>query len=1081
MIRALAAVLAVSLPLATVLIGAPPAAAATEQPRIVINELTNGGPGASTDAFFELRNLGNETVDLSGWNVYRCSEFGLRRNDGQPEVFLDGVTLAPGAIFTVARIGADLGAGVVADDYISAGFYAQGFGLYLETADGERADAVGVFPNSPWPMHSECTVGENLPNSLNFVRGESWQRISDTGDAGNDFVTAKATPSEQNALRDTGRPTDEGVLVSELAPAGPASDADDFVELRNYGSDPIDLGGWELYRCTATGRVTAESRQLVLPATVLRPGEEFVIGGPDFSGEADATVTTSLADETYGVALQTDDGALADEVGVSSFEDTACQPGDDKLPSTLDFGRGESWQRVGTSGDLLDDFLIAPRTPGERNATEADSLEAQELAYDEPGVVISEIATDPAPAGLPDGWQQRNFIELANYGDEPVEIGGWSVYRCEATGIRSREPQVTIADGARLAPGETFLAAREGTPLAEEADATYDTALNFLGAGVWVQDARGERVDSVGAYQANEMDVSNDVASPCTKGLSLTTYEPDRLLGETFQRARFTGSDYDDFVVAEATPGDGELLEWRDRTVPSAESLESVVLPAVARGTADSRAPRGAPAPVLASYEGVTEQAPPVERVPDGETDAQGGIADDGYGYPYQRFELDGSALAGEASLTWRGETQPRAELQAYLWRDGAWRLTATGTASVSGSVSIRFEPGDATDLLVQAGPRTESTFAGEPDGEFEDPGDYDLAITHLTDTQYLSETYPEVYAEEVAWIIANEEARKIAFATHTGDLVQNWVDPDQNDVRAIREFERASAIQGLLDDAGVPNSVLPGNHDNKRGQTDELFNEYFGPERYEETPWYGGSIAPDDNSANFSTFERAGARFLMLSLPYAYGDRELDWAEQVVADHPDHNVVVSTHEHLSPKTRFESSKRSSTSRWVSAADQLWERVIAPNRNVVLVLSGHFHGVGQIVTENAGGLEGHTVVELLADYQEFRTHTGERATGFERLLQLDLSSGQVAVDTFSQHLGSTAAHEYDYEQFIPDNGDPSLASNARPWRILEHGLQGRYTAIDDEFVAQVVFQHDKSVETESLTMTTDEMVAASGR
>ena len=81
---------------------------------------------------------------------------------------------------------------------------------------------------------------------------------------------------------------------------------------------------------------------------------------------------------------------------------------------------------------------------------------------------------------------------------------------------------------------------------------------------------------------------------------------------------------------------------------------------------------------------------------------------------------------------------------------------------------------------------------------------------------------------------------------------------------------------------------------------------------------------------------------------------------------------------------------------------------------MVLVLSGHFHGLGQLTTENAGGIEGHTVVELLADYQEFRTHTGERATGFQRLLQLDLASGGVAVDTFSVRLdAATSANASD--------------------------------------------------------------------
>jgi hypothetical protein len=367
--------------------------------------------------------------------------------------------------------------------------------------------------------------------------------------------------------------------------------------------------------------------------------------------------------------------------------------------------------------------------------------------------------------------------------------------------------------------------------------------------------------------------------------------------------------------------------------------------------------------------------------------------------------------------------------------------------------------------VLVQSLP-TASSLDDDPD--LASPDDYDLAVSHLTDTQYYSEAYPEVYAAEVAWIAANARDRRIAFAAHTGDLVQNWVDPDQAEDRARREFEIASTMQSVLDDAGVPNAVLPGNHDSKRGVTYDLFNEYFGPDRYADEAWWGGSIGDDDNRAGYALFSAAGADVLMLTLPYGYGEEEVAWAEAVVQQHPDRNVVVSTHEHVTPKTGSAEAARSTTSRWLSRADLLWERVVAPHRNVVMVLSGHFHGVGAIVTENAGGIEGHTVVEAVADYQEFRTHTGERATGFQRLLQFDLAGSRLAVDTFSVPLGATASHPYDYRQFAPDDGDPATPSNEQPWNIVDAGLQHRYTQADDAFTVDLALQHAKAVETDAV-------------
>ncbi len=1044
MLRASLAILLVS----TFTVGGVAAtAAADDGPSILINELANGGPSSSSDSFFELRNFGDETVDLTGWHVFRCSPQGLRSNVGRPESDLTGVTLAPGEIYTVSKIG------LPGDAHITQPYGATGFGLYLESADAQLVDAVGVYPNTPWPTQSECTRGDNLPNRLNFAAGESWQRTSAT-----QFIVAPATIGEQNATRE---PTREvtGVVINEVASSGPTRGDDEFIELLNTGDTTADIGGWELYRCTAAGRLTADTHELTIAeGTTIPAGGRWLIAGHGFVGEANATIEHSLADVSFGVLLQSEQGRLVDRLSVSSHDDSACQNGDEKLPARLDAVAGESYQRSGGA------YIIAPRTPGAPNATVEKSVAAQPFSYGP--IAISELATDPSTEGMPAGSVQRNYIELGNYGDATVDIGGYTVRRCEADGMRSRETQFTVPAETQLAPGAVFLVAREGTAAASAAQQTYSASLNFLGTGIWVTDAAGRRIDSVGVYAANEMDSSNVIDSPCTKGASLTTYLPDRMLAETFQRAQFTGSDADDFLVSEATPGVIDLLPVTDPTARVVTASTAAMGARTRAVTLYREAPTTA-ATVVEAWSGVSA-APLATLAGENETaldpTAPGAVADDSFGYPYQRFVLDAATLTVGSTVGWAGSSAGRNELQLSVW-NGSWRPLDAGTTELQGELEASDVIDGRVTLLVQDGPRTEPSLTTAGDGQLEDPASYDLAITHITDTQYLSESYPEVYGQLVSWIADNAADRKIAFATHTGDLIQNWVDPDQNQTRARTEFERASAIQSILDDAGIPNSVLPGNHDNKRGVSNDLFNEYFPPSRYEQTAWYGGSIAPGDNSSNFSTFEQNGTRFLMLSLPYAYGEREIAWAETIVTSHPEFNVIISTHEHVMPKTLDESAHRSANSRWVSRGQQLWDRVVAPNRNVVVVLSGHFHGIGQLVTENAGGIEGHTVVELLADYQEFRTHTGERATGFFRMLQLDLDAGAIAVDTRSVRLAASYSFDYDYRQFLPDNGLATTPSNARPWRIVESGLQGRYSESDDEFTARVEFQHPKLVST----------------
>jgi hypothetical protein len=1026
---------------------------------ILLNEVANGAPGSDSDTFFELRNWGRTAVDLSGWNVYRCSVQGLRSNVGRPEADLHGVVLEPGEIFTVSKVG------MVGDAHSTQPLSTQGVGLYLETPGGVLVDAVGVYPNEPWPTESECTVGANLPNVLDYAAGESWQRVAATGDTDRDFIVAPSTLGEANATREAPRAR-TGVVIAELAPSGPAGVDDEFVELLNTSDHAVDIGGWSVYRCTATGRLRPDTLELrVEDGTTIDAGDRWVLGGPGFTGTADATYPRHLADVASGVLVRDAQGLLVDREAISSYGDSACQ--DEKLPATLDYVAAESYQ-------LTDEgFIVAGRTPGRRNATTPSSVAAEEFSYPTvPGVAISEWATDPAREAMPVGLEPQNYVELGNYGDEPAEIGGFTIRRCESSGIRSREVQATVPAGTTLAPGATFLAAHTGTPAAVGAHATFATAFDFLGSGVWLADAEGRRVDSVGAFAMNEMDQSLVTPSPCTKGVGMAAFAPDRMLGETFQRTRFTGGDDDDFVTAPATPGVLDAHEWSDPTLRVPTGATGV--PA-AKAVSASTGPEGRPVTVVAAFAGVSD-GPLVEREGRGETAvdpaAPGAAVDAAWGHPYQRFVLDAAALEPGSTVTWSGEAAGRGEVQLSVWdaAASAWRLLDAGAHSLSGTLAAADIADGVVVLLAQSGPRTRSTLAAGPDGTLERPVDYDVAISHITDTQYLSESYPGVYAELVSWIADNARDRKIAFATHTGDLVQNWVDPNQDDVRARREFERASAAQGILDDAGIANSVLPGNHDNKRGVGNELFNEYFPPSRYAGSEAYAGSIAPGDNSANYSTFEREGARFLMLSLPYAYGEREIAWAEEIVTTHPGHNVVVSTHEHVTPESGLEDAHRSANSRWVSRGQELWDRVIAPNRNVVVVLSGHFHGIGRIVTEDAGGIEGHDVVELLADYQEFRTHTGERATGFQRLLQIDLASSTIAVDTLSVRLGATASFEYDYQQFVPDSGTPDSRSNSRPWRVVEAGVQHRYTVEDDEFAAPATFQYEKSVTTTGLGM-----------
>jgi 3',5'-cyclic AMP phosphodiesterase CpdA len=962
---------------------------------------------------------------------------------------------------------------------MSAPFAPGGYGYVLEDPEQRIADSVAVYPPTPWMMQSECDPGGSLPDIVDTVAGESYQRVDATTTDDGVFTIALATPGAPNSVRTAPVASEHDVVIAELAPFGPGGSGDDTVELRNDGTREVSLDGWTLVRCTAEGERAIGDPQVTFGSDdVLAAGEQLLVVGPQSSiRTADAVMTTSLADSAYGIQIRDANGALVDEVASAHHADSACQSGAGKLPLAVDAIRGETHQRLAGS----DEWIIAPRTPGAPNARAEFSLRAAQPR--DTGAVISEIATDPLTVAAI--AEPHNFVELSNRSESIVDVGGWRVWACDRDGMRRAQPLAELAEGTQLPPGRSIVIAAEGT--VTDADLRFARPLDFLGTGALVETADGDIADRVGIFYVNEMDESIEPPSPCTNTVSLVTFQPDRVLGESFHRIARSGVDLNDFVTAAATPGQTFTATARDSGIAGWRSR-----PPVAPATTSTPASGSQPSAVIG--DGLDESDPEAEsliaRVVSGTTGPEpardwaltaesvreasdAGFVDvsvAGFDYPALRLEL-AEPVTGQ--VDWSGVVSPRHRVVLSAWNaaDNAWVIVGEAIAATNGDVTVGGETAQTSALLVQVLPSVRSDADLAPNGEFERVDDIDASIVHLTDTQYLTEGYPEEYERMTQWIVDLAQQRDVAAVVHTGDLVQSWVDPDQSDARARIEFERASAAQSILEEAGLVTTVLPGNHDTKRGIDSDLYNEYFGPDRYAGAPGFVDSIAPDDATSSYTIVQAGPAPVLVLSIGYGYGERELAWAERVVQQHPNHNVVIATHEHLTPLTRWDPSRRATDNRWLSRADELWQRVVEPNRNVVAVLAGHYHGLGAIVTPDAGGIEGHHVVELLADYQEFRTDSGERATGFLRLLQWDLASSRLLVDTYSPRLDATVSAPYDYPQFAIESGVESRPTNSRPWNIVALGAEGRYGVADDEFAVSVTMQYAKTLTMRGVTVT----------
>ncbi len=251
------------------------------------------------------------------------------------------------------------------------------------------------------------------------------------------------------------------------------------------------------------------------------------------------------------------------------------------------------------------------------------------------------------------------------------------------------------------------------------------------------------------------------------------------------------------------------------------------------------------------------------------------------------------------------------------------------------------------------------------------------FAIAVLPDTQFYCDTRLKLsskmfngdlrryFFEQTRWVRDNRERLNIAFLVHEGDIVQ---------ADAPGEWAIAKEAMSILD-GEVPYCMCLGNHDmgfekadNKYGgnigvNRTTQFNTYFPRKMFAERREFGGTFDPDHHDNAWYHFEAGGLNFLIIALEYHPRDEVLDWANRVVAEHPDHRVIVLTHSYLK-KNRTRTTKRLKLKG--NSGEEMWQKFVRKHRNIFMVLCGHF--TGEAVLTSAGD-HGNQVHQILSDYQ----------------------------------------------------------------------------------------------------------------
>ena len=282
-------------------------------------------------------------------------------------------------------------------------------------------------------------------------------------------------------------------------------------------------------------------------------------------------------------------------------------------------------------------------------------------------------------------------------------------------------------------------------------------------------------------------------------------------------------------------------------------------------------------------------------------------------------------------------------------------------------------------------------------------PDSYDFSIAWFSDTQYYSEEYQNHYANIVRWIVDNRDELDIQYVLHTGDIVDEHTEE--------YEWAFASQQQTILDEAGIPNGVLAGNHDVAFGNQEyDFYWKYFGAHRYDGNSWYGGSYK--NNLGHYDIIEKDGVELLMLYISWDVYEEEAAWLNSVLAQYPDTPAIIATHCGINAD-----GNQSYTSQY------LLDNVCAKNENVLAILGGHYHGssINTQTYENADGTT-RTVYELCTDYQA----GSEGGSGYLKMLYFDLANGKIYANSYSP--SSDDVNYYNNNLYSESNNSVPMSS-----------------------------------------------------
>ncbi len=349
--------------------------------------------------------------------------------------------------------------------------------------------------------------------------------------------------------------------------------------------------------------------------------------------------------------------------------------------------------------------------------------------------------------------------------------------------------------------------------------------------------------------------------------------------------------------------------------------------------------------------------------------------------YPYHRFEIKLDKAVDnndEIEVNWEGKSIIGRKVSMYVWNYDTKKWEVKEWKVAENSENFKLHATVKGNAYVQ-----DKTVQVMVQDEIAATTQFDYSLIWMSDTQYYSKSYPQIYNKMTDWIASKKQEMNIKYVFHTGDLVDN---ADQE-----YQWQNADNSMKTLDQANVPYGVLAGNHDvNHKAEDYTKYGEYFGESRFKGKNYYGASYK--NNRGHYDLINEKGNDFIMLYMGWGVNEEDMAWMNKILAQYPERKVILNFHEYL-----LVSGNRS------PIGDEIYKKVVVPNKNVIAVLSGHYHDAETLVDEiddNSDGTPDRKVYQMLADYQD----GPEGGQGFMRLLQVNPVENKIYMKTYSPYL-----------------------------------------------------------------------------